>query len=183
MPAGCDCFPTTLASARCASWATGAWSGHSATWLISNEPLRRRHLPMNGEELIRKDLEALLGSHVLSVDAIPEGHSGFTYFVAADRGDYVLRIPPPGTRIAGPADVVRQGKIMSALHEAGLPTPAIRMMSIDRVIDGRPFILMERVEGARIEPTAAREEPIKIAASAVEPLKRLQALPLERTGI
>src|SRR5207247_2858864 len=183
MPAGCDCFPTTRASVRCASWATGAWSGHSATWLISNEPLRRRHLPMNGEELVRKDLGALRGSHVLAVNAIPEGHSGFTYFVAADRGDYVLRIPPPGTRIAGPAEVVRQGRIMSALHDAGLPVPAIRMMSSDPVIDGRPFILMERVDGARIEPTAQRQEPIKIATSAIDVLQRLQALPLDKTGI
>ncbi len=134
-------------------------------------------------EQIRADLETALGAHVQSLEAVPQGHSGFTYFVKTDGGDYVLRIPPPGTRIAGPADVVRQGRIMAALHDAGLPAPAILMMSIDPVIDGRPFILMERVEGARIEPTAEREEPIKIAASAVETLKRLQALPLERTGI
>ena len=134
-------------------------------------------------EQIRADLKTALGAHVQSLEAVPQGHSGFTYFVKTDGGDFVLRIPPPGTRIAGPADVVRQGRIMAALHDAGLPAPAIRMMSIDPVIDGRPFILMERVEGARIEPTAEREEPIKIAASAVETLKRLQALPLERTGI
>jgi len=134
-------------------------------------------------EQIRADLETTLGAQVQSLEAVPEGHSGFTYFVKTESGEYVLRIPPPGTRIAGPADVVRQGRIMAALHDAGLPAPAIRMMSIDAVIDGRPFILMERVDGDRIEPTAEREEPIKIAASAVETLKRLQALPLERTGI
>ena len=138
---------------------------------------------MNGEELIRKDLEALLGSSVLSVEAIPEGHSGFTYFVTAETGSYVLRLPPPGARIAGPADVVRQGHIMSALHQAGLPTPAIRMMSTDPVVDGRPFILMQRVEGTRIEPTAQRENAMDIARSAVTVLKRLHALPLDRTGI
>lgn len=134
-------------------------------------------------EQIRADLETTLGAQVQSLEAVPEGHSGFTYFVKTEGGEYVLRIPPPGTRIAGPADVVRQGRIMAALHDAGLPAPAIRMMSIDAVIDGRPFILMERVDGDRIEPTAEREEPIKIAASAVETLKRLQALPLQRTGI
>jgi len=129
------------------------------------------------------DLEGQLGARVLSLEAVPEGHSGFTYFVKAESGEFVLRIPPPGTRIAGPADVVRQGRIMSALHDAGLPAPAIRMMSSDPVIDGRPFILMERVDGARIEPTGQREEPIKIARSAVQNLKRLQALPLDKTGI
>ncbi len=138
---------------------------------------------MNGEELIRNDLETAVGFRVQSIDAIPEGHSGFTYFVTADTGSYVLRLPPPGARIAGPADVVRQGHIMSALHQAGLPTPAIRMMSTDPVVDGRPFILMERVEGTRIEPTAQRENAMDIARSAVTVLKRLHALPLARTGI
>src|SRR5438094_5241314 len=144
---------------------------------------------------IRKDLEPMIQQvlskrpefHLVSIESIPEGHSGFTYFVDVKDNDgptrYVLRLPPPGTRIAGPADVVRQGRIMSALHRAGLPVPAIRMMSTDPVIDGRPFILMERVDGARIEPTAQREEPIKIAGSAIDVLKKLQALPLDKTGI
>jgi len=39
------------------------------------------------------------------------------------------------------------------------------------------------VEGARIEPTAQRERPIDIASGAIEVLKRLQALPLDKTGI
>jgi aminoglycoside phosphotransferase (APT) family kinase protein len=129
---------------------------------------------------IRADLEAVLARRVDFIEAIPEGHSGFTYFV--DR-DYVLRLPPPGARIAGPADVVRQGRIMSALRAAGIPTPAIPMMTSEPRIDGRPFILMERVDGVRIEETAQREEALDIATSAVNVLKMMQALPLEKTGI
>jgi len=129
---------------------------------------------------IRSDLEKALSRRVGSIVSIPEGHSGFTYFVD---GDYVLRLPPPGARIAGPADVVRQGRIMSALRSAGLPTPAIAMMSSEPLIDGRPFVLMERVDGVRIEETAQREAAADIAASAVSVLKTMQALPLEKTGI
>ena len=129
---------------------------------------------------IRADVEAVLHRRVKSIEPIPEGHSGFTYFVD---GDFVLRLPPPGARIAGPADVVRQGRIMSALRSVGLPTPAIPLMSSDAAIDGRPFILMERVNGVRIEETARRENPLDIATSAVNVLKRMQALPIEKTGI
>ena len=129
---------------------------------------------------IRADVEAVLHRRVKSIEPIPEGHSGFTYFVD---GDYVLRLPPPGARIAGPADVVRQGRIMSALRSVGLPTPAIPLMSSDAAIDGRPFILMERVDGVRIEETARRENPLDIATSAVNVLKRMQSLPIEKTGI
>jgi aminoglycoside phosphotransferase (APT) family kinase protein len=143
---------------------------------------------------IRVDLETQLRDklarpslRVTSVEPIPEGHSGFTYFVDVDGGDgpsrYVLRLPPPGARIAGPADVVRQGRIMSALHEAGLPTPPIPAMSSDPVIDGRPFILMEAVDGMRIEKAATEHKALDIASSAVEVLKRLHALPLAKTGI
>ena len=122
---------------------------------------------------IRADVEAVLRRRVKSIEPIPEGHSGFTYFVD---GDFVLRLPPPGARIAGPAD-------MSALRSVGLPTPAIPLMSSDAAIDGRPFILMERVDGVRIEETARRENPLDIATSAVNVLKRMQALPIEKTGI
>jgi aminoglycoside phosphotransferase (APT) family kinase protein len=134
-------------------------------------------------EQIRTDLEAALGARVLSVRAIPEGHSGFTYFVATEDKEYVLRLPPPNARIAGTADVMRQGRIMAALHDAGLPTPPVPIISSDPIVDGRPFILMERVEGQRIEKTALEEKALDIAGCAIDVLKRLQALPSEKTGI
>lgn len=145
-------------------------------------------------ERIREDLEiqcrqrlARPRLRVVSVDPIPEGHSGFTYFVTIHDSDgparYVLRLPPPGARIAGPADVVRQGRIMAALHDAGLPAPPILAMSSEPVVDLRPFVLMQAVEGARIEQAVLREKPIDIATSAIGVLKRLQALPLGQTGI
>src|SRR5260370_37346796 len=42
---------------------------------------------------------------------------------------------------------------------------------------------MEAVEGTRIEKAGAEQRPIDISTSAVETLKRLQALPLAGTGI
>ncbi len=145
-------------------------------------------------ERIREDLEsqcrlrlARPRLRVTAVDPIPEGHSGFTYFVTLDDGDgpgrYVLRLPPPGARISGPADVVRQGRIMAALHDAGLPAPAIPILAAEPVVDGRPFVLMEAVEGTRIEKAGVEQRPLDISSSAVQVLKQLQALPLDRTGI
>jgi aminoglycoside phosphotransferase (APT) family kinase protein len=145
-------------------------------------------------ERIREDLEvqcrerlARPGLRVIDVEPIPEGHSGFTYFVHIDDGTgarrYVLRLPPPGARLTGPADVVRQGRIMAALHSAGLPAPAIPVQTTDPVVDGRPFVLMEAVEGSRIEKAGAEQRPLDIAGSAVHVLKRLHSLRLDKTGI
>jgi aminoglycoside phosphotransferase (APT) family kinase protein len=72
---------------------------------------------------------------------------------------------------------------MAALHAAGLPAPAIPVLSTDPVVDGRPFVLMEAVEGTRIEQASIEQKALDIAGSAVRVLKQLHALPLERTGI
>jgi aminoglycoside phosphotransferase (APT) family kinase protein len=136
------------------------------------------------EERIRNDLAAQIKEPVREVRAIPEGHSGFTYWVelAGRRG--VLRLPPPGARIAGPADIPRQARIMAALHEQGLPVPRIVATSQDPVVDGRPFVLMEAIHGDRVEQAIdAGSSPLQLAASAVEVLRRVQAVPCEKTGI
>src|ERR1700687_2947626 len=154
---------------------------------------RRRCAPRMSEQ-IRQDLETQLREklgradlRVTAVAPIPEGHSGFTYFVTIESSDgstrYVLRLPPPGARIAGPADVVRQGRIMAALHAAGIPGPAIPAMSSDPVVDGRPFILMEAVDGVRIEHAATEHKAIDITTSVVGVLKHIHAIPLAHTGI
>jgi len=136
------------------------------------------------EERIRNDLTAQIEQPVRAVRGIPEGHSGFTYWVELDGHRRVLRLPPPGARIAGPADIPRQARIMAALHAQGLPVPAIVATSQDPVVDGRPFVLMEAVAGDRVEQAIdAGSNPLELAASAVDVLRRFQAVPLENTGI
>ena len=136
------------------------------------------------EERIRNDLAAQINEPVRAVRAIPEGHSGFTYWVELDGRRGVLRLPPPGARIAGPADIPRQARIMAALHGQGLPVPAIVATSAGPVVDGRPFVLMEAINGDRVEQAIdAGSNPLQLAASAVEVLRRFQTVPREKTGI
>jgi aminoglycoside phosphotransferase (APT) family kinase protein len=136
------------------------------------------------EERIRKDLAEQIKQPVGAVRAIPEGHSGFTYWVELEGRRGVLRLPPPGARIAGPADIPRQARIMAALHAEDLPVPAVLATSADPVIDGRPYVLMEAVDGTRVEQAIdSGVDPSQLAASAVDVLRRIQAVPRERTGI
>src|SRR6266487_5577255 len=99
------------------------------------------------ESVIRADLAGAIGEPVLDLQPIPEGHSGFTYWVELSGRRAVLRLPPPGARIAGPADIPRQGRIMQALHARGRPVPEIIAMSTEPVVDGRPYVLMEALPG------------------------------------
>ena len=133
---------------------------------------------------IRDDLAGAIGERVLELQPIPEGHSGFTYWVELSGRRAVLRLPPPGARIAGPADIPRQGRIMQALHAQGLPVPGIIAMSAEPVVDGRPYVLMEALAGERIEAAAAGgSDPLELARSAIEVLQALQATPPEQSGI
>jgi len=135
------------------------------------------------DEQIRSDLERFLGEPVRSVRVIPEGHSGFSYWVDLDGRLAVMRLPPPGARIAGPADIPRQGRLIDALHRRGLPVPAVLTMSDQPVVDRRPFFLLEAVDGDRIEKVVGTVPDVQLAASAVNVLKQLQEVPVAETGI
>jgi aminoglycoside phosphotransferase (APT) family kinase protein len=135
------------------------------------------------EERIRADLERFLGEPVRSVRVIPEGHSGFTYWVDLDGRRAVMRLPPPGARIAGPADIPRQGRLMDALHRHGLPVPEVLRVTDEPVVDGRPFYLLEAVDGERIEEVVGTVPNERIASSAVDVLKQLQAVPVAESSI
>ena len=132
---------------------------------------------------VTTDLERHLGRRVLAIRTMDEGHSGLTYWVRLDGEEGVLRLPAAGIRVAGPADVARQGRIMAALHAAGLPVPSIIAMADQPVIDGRPFVLMEAVPGDRIEKVRDRVPAADIAASAVEALARIHQLAVGQTGL
>ena len=112
-----------------------------------------------------------------------EGHSGYTYAVELGGRSQVLRLSPPGLRIAGPADVGRQGRIMGALSAAGLPTPRVLACSSEPVIDGRAFALMELVEGRRWPETSRSVAPREAIAAVASVVTLMQDIPPAATGI
>jgi aminoglycoside phosphotransferase (APT) family kinase protein len=142
---------------------------------------------------IRGDLEGVLagqGHHAVSVSEVApfgDGHSGFTYrlVVALDgeRAERILRLSPPGARIAGPADIGRQGRIMDAIGRAGLPAPPVIAADSAPRIDGRAYALMGLVEGDDWVVTRAAAGDGALARSAVQNLVRMRELPAEATGI
>ncbi len=138
---------------------------------------------------IRQDIGSVLrrvaGQKVRVEEVAPfgSGHSGFTYSVETGSESLVLRLSPPAARIAGPADIGRQGRIMSALHAAGFVVPRVLAFSSEPAIDGRSFVLMERVDGLEWPEAVAEHGGATVARAAAEALAALQAIPVPATGI
>ena len=143
-------------------------------------------------EALRPDIEAhsrrVFGcpdAAVLAAEPIPGGHSGFTYRVRVagaglDRR-LVVRIPPPGARPRGPADVVRQGRIMAALNAAGVPAPAVPLIvEAEQTSAGRPFIAMDEVAGESVEVAARSASSRQLLGAALEALRSLQEVSAQR---
>ena len=91
---------------------------------------------------------------VHSLETLP-GHAGFSYsFVLERPGDpaikLVLRIAPPGVKIAGPADIVRQARIMQSLRDTAVPVPRVLWSGDEAEYFGRPYFVVEFLEGVKL---------------------------------
>jgi aminoglycoside phosphotransferase (APT) family kinase protein len=137
---------------------------------------------------IRADLERLLrpvneyGVEVTAIKPFGDGHSGETYevgFAGPPTGRAILRLSPAGVRIAGPADIGRQGRIMAALDRAGMPVPSVILGGSEPAVAGRSFALLDFVEGEGWERVAARRGHRHLAQQAVDTLCRMQRLGLD----
>lgn len=118
------------------------------------------------------------GRPVSSVDAMP-GHAGFSYGVVVDGTPYVLRVPPPGTRHEGPADVLRQARLLELLEPTPVPVPAVRGSGPA----GDPWFVVDRLPGTTIRPTDTSPPAFgpaqarRLAFASVDALRALHEVP------
>lgn len=61
--------------------------------------------------------------------------------------ELILRLAPFGVRPAGPADVVRQARLLRRLRPLRVPVPPVRWSGSDQRWFGTPFHVVERVSG------------------------------------
>src|ERR1700683_103133 len=120
------------------------------------------------------------GARISEVTALP-GHAGFGYSFILERttaggpsGKLVLRVAPEGVRIAGPADVVRQAKIMKSLADTEVPVPPILWYGDEAEFFGRPYFVDGFVDGFKLaDVTLPREEARAYARAGIEKLAAL----------
>jgi aminoglycoside phosphotransferase (APT) family kinase protein len=83
------------------------------------------------------------------------GHSNQTWDIGvswAGGGDrYILRSPPDGIGLLEPYDVAKQYHVMKALAGGPVPLPKMLWLENSGSVLGKPFFLMERLDGFGIE--------------------------------
>ncbi|MGC2496034.1 phosphotransferase family protein [Candidatus Binatus sp.] len=105
------------------------------------------------------------GARAHSLETLP-GHAGFSYsFIlecsdpgAKPAGKYVVRIAPPGVKISGPADIVRQARVMASLADTAVAVPPIIWYGDEPEFFERPYFVGGFVEGFKLG-----ESPLPLA--------------------
>src|SRR5579863_6453745 len=95
----------------------------------------------------------------ISVEQFPGGHSNLTYLLTLEGArEYVLRRPPLGPLAPKAHDMVREYRILRAVHPVFPPAPEPALCCEDLSVLGAPFYLMERRRGMVVR----RENPPEI---------------------
>src|SRR5215472_3766633 len=121
------------------------------------------------------------GSGVV-LEQFPNGHSNLTYLLRAGGREYVLRRPPLGPVAPKAHDMVREYRVLRAVHPYFPQTPQAFVLCEDPAVLGGPFFVMERRHGAvlreEIPPAIAADpaHPRMISEAFLETLVQLHAL-------
>ncbi|HYH81531.1 MAG TPA: phosphotransferase family protein [Longimicrobium sp.] len=149
-----------------------------------------------GEELDAAALAAYLreqlpelGDGEVDVRQFPRGFSNLTYLVSVGGREMVLRRPPFGAQVRGGHDVVREHRILAALHPVWPRVPRPLACSAGESVLGAPFYLMERVQGVVLRDRAPAGVALDEAAmrgvclAAVDTLAELHAVDWHAAGL
>jgi aminoglycoside phosphotransferase (APT) family kinase protein len=125
----------------------------------------------------------------VDITLVPGGRSNLTSVVTDAHGRrVVVRRPPLGTLLDAAHDVLREGRILTALAGSGVPVPAVLGTEAGPDVTGAPFLVMDHVEGTvvRDRHVAAMLAPDvrgRIGRDAVRMLARLHALDVDAVGL
>ena len=126
----------------------------------ADEARRLRHPPL----IVRDRLAAVLpGEGELHLERWGGGHSNVTFLVRRGPSEWVLRRPPRPPYDPRAHDVLRECKMLRALHDSEVPVPAVVYTCDDDNVIGAPFYLMKRVEGHVIRDSV----PVELAGPGI----------------
>jgi aminoglycoside phosphotransferase (APT) family kinase protein len=139
--------------------------------------------------LTRYLAERLPGSDApLHIERHEAGYSNETFYITRGEDRWVMRRPPRGVFLPTAHDVLREYRVLTGLHGAGVRTPRTVLACEDAGVLGAPFYLMERVEGTVIReemPPAldTSAERRRIGEELIDALAELHAVDYVASGL
>ncbi|HYA35918.1 MAG TPA: phosphotransferase family protein [Candidatus Binataceae bacterium] len=113
---------------------------------------------------LQRWLSERLGARASSVDLrniwrLSAGHSNETFALDVSWSEsgsrrnqiLVLRTRPEGEGLLEPYDVLKQYRVMKALADSDVPVPKMYWAESDESVIGRPFFVMEKLDGVIVE--------------------------------
>src|SRR5579864_823485 len=125
----------------------------------------------------------------IGIEQFPGGHSNLTYLLTIGGRECVLRRAPLGPVAPKAHDMVREARVLQAVHPHFQPAPEVYLICDDPSILGAPFYLMERRRGVvlrdRIPPEISRHEnyAARISRSFVDCLVEMHSIDVEKHGL
>ncbi|MEC8144477.1 MAG: hypothetical protein VX065_05410, partial [Pseudomonadota bacterium] len=105
---------------------------------------------------LRQRLDVFCAAHYATPSEVTEvvvmpGHAGFAYgFRVASAGaveSWFIRLPPPGVKWVGTADVLRQVAVLNALDGTDVPHCSVKWSGDDTRWFGSPYFIVPWLEG------------------------------------
>jgi aminoglycoside phosphotransferase (APT) family kinase protein len=142
-----------------------------------------------GEELNLDALAGYLRGKIDAVEQFPGGHSNLTYLLRIDGRECVLRRAPMGPVAPKAHNMVREYRVLQAVHPHFPPAPQVYSVCDDPSVIGAPFFLMERRHGIvlrdHIPPELAAHEncAARVSQAFIDCLVKLHAVDVEQHGL
>ena len=122
-----------------------------------------------------------------SLESLP-GHAGFSYSFILERsapdavpaGKFVVRIAPSGVKISGPADIMRQARVMASLADTPVTVPPIIWYGDEPEFFDRPYFVGGFVDGFKLGESALPPAHLKrLARKGIATMAALHNVPWE----
>lgn len=127
--------------------------------------------------------------HGIVVQQFRGGHSNLTYLLRINGREMVLRRAPLGPVAPKAHDMVREARVLQAVHPHFRPAPEIYLICEDASIVGAPFFLMERRRGIVLRDQIPPEVAVhhnyarRISRAIADCLVELHGVDVEKTGL
>jgi aminoglycoside phosphotransferase (APT) family kinase protein len=148
-----------------------------------------------GEEIDAGALSAYLAGriegveHGIVVQQFRGGHSNLTYLLRINGREIVLRRAPLGPVAPKAHDMVREARVLEAVHPHFPPAPEVFLICENPGVIGAPFFLMERRSGIVLRDQIPTEVAVhhnyarRISRAIVDCLVRLHSIDVEKTSL